>query len=111
MTRPLSTDLRERVVAAVDGGLSRRSAAERFGVSVSTAIRWVARWRGSGSVAPRPRGGDHRSQRIEAYAAEILALIDEKPDLTLAEIATHLDRTHGLRVAPSTVWRFFERHG
>ena len=111
MTRSLSSDLRERVVGAVDGGLSRRSAAERFGVSVSTAIRWVARWRGSGSVAPRPRGGDHRSQRIEAHAAEILALIDEKPDLTLAEIAAHLDRAHGLRVAPSTVWRFFARHG
>ena len=38
MTRPLSMDLRERLVSAVDGGLSRRDAASRFGVAPSTAI-------------------------------------------------------------------------
>ena len=41
MTQPLSDDLRRRVVAAVDGGMSRRAAAKRFGIAVSTAIKWV----------------------------------------------------------------------
>ena len=110
MTRPLSNDLRRRLVAAVDGGMTRRAAAERFGIAPSTAIKWVEQWRRTGHVDPRPRGGDYRSHRIEAHAEEILALVDEKPDLTLAEIAEHLEREHGLRVALSTVWRFFKRH-
>ncbi|MGH6915969.1 MAG: IS630 family transposase, partial [Geminicoccales bacterium] len=111
MTRPLSDDLRQRVVSAVEGGMTRRGAADRFGVGASTAIRWVRQWRETGSVRPRPQGGDKRSQRIEAHGREILALVGEKPDLTLAEIAAHLERAHGLRVAQSTVWRFFDRHG
>jgi transposase len=110
MSKPLSNDLRLRLVAAVDGGMSRRAAAERFGVAASTAVRWVQQWRRAGRVDPRPQGGDKRSHRIEAHGEEILALVDGKPDLTLAEIAAHLEQEHGLRVALSTVWRFFERH-
>jgi transposase len=52
-----------------------------------------------------------RSHRIEVYAGEVLALVDETPDMTLAAIAAHLERAHGLRVVQSTVWRFFERRG
>ena len=111
MTRPLSDDLRRRVVTAVDGGMTRRGAAERFGVAVSTAIKWVQAWRRTGSYRPRPQGGDKRSHRIEAHAEEILALIDESPDMTLAEIAGYLEARHGLKVAQSTVWRFFQRRG
>ena len=111
MTKTLSNDLRERLITAVEGGMSRRSAARRFGVAASTAIKWVAQWRRTGDVRPRPRGGDKRSYRIEAHAEEILALIDETPDITLAEIAAHLEHGHGLRVVQSTVWRFFKRHG
>jgi transposase len=111
MTKPLSIDLRQRLVWAVDGGMTRRMAGERFGVAASTAVRWVDQWRRTGSVQPRPQGGDKRSQRIEAHADEILALIDETPDMTLAEIAAHLEGSHGLRVAVSTVWRFLERRG
>lgn len=65
MSRTLSTDLRERVVAAVSGGMSRRRAAERFGVSPASAVRLCARARATGSVAAKPRGGDRLSRRIE----------------------------------------------
>jgi transposase len=91
--------------------MSRRAAAERFGMAASTAIKWVQQWRKTGSFQPRLQGGDKRSHRIEAHGDEILALVDEKPDMTLAEIAAHLEGAHGLRVAQSTVWRFFERRG
>jgi transposase len=111
MTRALSDDLRKRVIAAVDGGLSRRAAANRFSVGVSTVIKWVRRWRDTGSWAPRRSGGDVRWHRIDVRGEEILGLIDATPDITLAEVAEHLERTHGMRVAPSTVWRFFKRHG
>ena len=110
MTRPLSNDLRHRLVAAVDGGMSRRSAARVFGVAASTAIKWVDQWRRLGDVQPRRQGGDRRSHRLEAHADEVLALVAETPDITLAEIAAYLDEMHGLRVAPSTIWRLLDRH-
>jgi transposase len=79
------------------------------GVAVSTAIKWADQWRCTGDVRPRPQGGDKRSQRIEAHAEEILALVEATPDITLAEIAGHLDAAHGLKVAQSTVWRLLDR--
>ncbi len=78
MVRPLSIDLRSRVVAAVDGGLSRRQAAARFGVSISSAIRWTSRARTTGDVGPRRLGGDKRSARIEALAPVILGAVEQK---------------------------------
>ncbi len=110
MAKTLSIDLRERLVSAVDGGMTRRSAAKRFGVAASTAIKWVAQWRRTGNVEARPRGGDRRSERIEAHAEEVLALIADTPDVTLEELAGHLDEVHGLKVAQSTVWRLLDRH-
>jgi putative transposase len=60
MTRPLSNDLRERVVAAVLGGASSREAAARFDVAVSSVVKLMQRYRTTGSVAPGKIGG-HRS--------------------------------------------------
>ena len=80
MTPALSNDLRHRLVSAVEGGASRRSAVKRFGVSPSSAIRWMDQWERDGHVSPRPQGGDNRSHRMEAFAAEVLNLVDETPD-------------------------------
>ena len=110
MTRPFSNDLRHRVVTAVDRGLSCRSAAGRFGIAASTAIKWVEQWRLTGDFQPLPQGGDHRSHWMECHAEEILALIKETPDITLAELCAYLEQAHGLKVAQSTVWRLLDRH-
>jgi transposase len=56
-------DLRERVVAAVAGGMSRNRAAKQFGIGISTAINWVKRLDETGSVAPGKMGG-HRPKAI-----------------------------------------------
>ena len=53
MPRACSNDLRERVVKAVESGSSARSAALRFGVAPSSAIKWVARYRERGEVSRR----------------------------------------------------------
>jgi transposase len=90
MANALSVDLRERVVAAVSDGLSRRAAAARFGVSVSSAVRWVELARNSGGVVPKPRGGDQRSARIEAHAPLILGMVEKTPDVTLGELRVAL---------------------
>ena len=83
MSKALSVDLRERVIAA---GSSCRAAAIRFGVSAASAVRWAALVREAGSVAPGPLGGDRRSAQIEVHAALILRLVDQKSDITLREI-------------------------
>ena len=111
MTRALSQDLRTRLLAVVDEGLSRNAAAERFGVAVSTAVRWVRAWRAEGRETALPQGGDLRSQRIEAYGDVILAAVDAEVDITLVELAELLRSQHGASFAPSTVWRFLDRHG
>jgi len=92
MSKALSVDLRERVVAAVAAGASCRAAAARFGVSASSAIRWCALARDAGSVVPGPLGGDRRSARIEVHADLLLGLVDRKSDITLAEIQAELAR-------------------
>lgn len=109
MSMALSLDLRNRVLAAIAGGVSCRQAAERFGVSPASAIRWRARERDHGHARPKALGGDRRSSRIEAEAAFILGLVAETPDLTLKEIRAALAE-RGVSVAVSTLWRFFERH-
>jgi transposase len=90
MARSLSVDLRRRVVDAIGGGLSCRAAAQRFGVSASSAIRWRAQERREGDVRPRRQGGDRHSQRIEAHAELILTAVAAKSDMTLAELREHL---------------------
>lgn len=109
MSKALSLDLRSRVLAAIAGGMSCRQAAQRFGVSAASAIRWRAREREQGHARPKALGGDRRSARIEAQAGVILALVAEKPDMTLHEIRAALAE-RGVSVAVSTLWRFFERH-
>jgi transposase len=57
MPKPYSCDLRERVIEMVEAGASRHEAAEHFGVSVSSVVKWMQRWNESRSAAPKPRGG------------------------------------------------------
>jgi transposase len=90
MSKALSVDLRERVVAAVAAGASCRVAAARFGVSAASAIRWAALAKEAGSVAPGPLGGDRRSARIETHAPLILRLVEQKSDMTRKEIRAEL---------------------
>lgn len=107
MGKPYSEDLRKRVVSAVEGGLSRRQAATRFEVGISTVIRWFDRWQETESVAARPMGGDRRS-RLTNERDWLLARVAAEPDLTLEEIRAELAK-RGVQVGYGTVWRFFER--
>ena len=102
---PYSGDLRDRVAAAVAAGASARSAAGRFGVSVSTAIRWAQRWRAEGHAQPRAMGSDPRSGLLEHRTA-VVELVAQKPDLTLQEIRGALAAGHGISVGLTSLWRF-----
>ena len=109
MTRPLSNDLRERVVAAVLGGESRRSAAKRFGISVSAAVKLLQRHGATGSVAPGKMGG-HRKRVLEPHRAFIVERINQTSELTLHRLKDELD-ARGIKVSHNTVWMFLRREG
>ena len=109
MPKPLSFDLRSRVLAAIDQGLSCRRAAKRFGVSASSAIRWQASRRSGGDVRPKPQGGDRLSRRTEAHADLIHAALAAVPDITLPELKDRLAR-QGAQVSVAALWRFCRRH-
>ena len=110
MPRPLSDDLRVRLVEAVEAGGTIRAVGERFGVAPSSVSKIHQRWRRTGSVSAAPMGGDRRSGATEAYGARILALLEAQPDLTLDEICAALGPA-GVVPGRVSIWRFFRRHG
>lgn len=107
MPKAYSRDMRERVIAEVEGGASRREAAEEFEISPSTAIIWVKCFRETGRCAAKPRGGS--VSPLEKHAEFLLGLIEERPDLTLDEVVLAM-RKHKVSGSRTAVWRFFQRH-
>src|SRR3981081_2811526 len=105
MARPYSRDLRERVVGAVESGVSRRKAAAVFGVGIATVIEWMRVWRNSGRLEAKPMGGD-RNSRLKEERVWLLERIAAAPDLTLEEIRAELAAC-GKPVGYGTVWRVF----
>jgi transposase len=110
MARALSLDLRRRVVAAIDGGVSTREAARRFSIGIATAGDWHRLWRRTGDVQPG-RQGKPEGSKLDPHEAFILGLIEESRDIALAEIAERLAEAHGISACPSTVWYFLDKRG
>lgn len=104
-----SLDLRQRVVAAVAGGMSRAEAAKRFEVSHSSAIRWTKRATETGSPAALPMGGK-KPFALADEAAWIRARLAEKPDITGRELLTELNK-RGVMVSYYGVWHFLDHMG
>lgn len=109
MTQPYSNDLRERVVAAVEGGETCRAVSERFGVSVSSVVKWSQRYRRTGSVAPDRMGG-RRPRVLEPHRAFIIDSIERTPHLSLHRLKDMLAE-RGIVVSHNTVWKFLRREG
>jgi transposase len=109
MARPLSLDLRERIVEAVEGGLSRRAAAERFAVSESCAIKLLQRWKRTGSAAPGRMGGTKRFA-LEPHEARVRELVAAQPDITLDELEARL-AGEAIEVGRTSIHRFLKALG
>jgi len=107
MPKAYSGEMRERVIAQVEAGASRREAAEEFEVGASTAIVWVKCFRETGRCAAKPRGGS--TSPLEKHADFLLLLIEKQPDLTLDEVVSVM-RKRKIPGSRSAVWRFFRRH-
>ena len=108
MARPYSGDMRQRVVARVEDGASRRDAAEQFDVSASTAIRWVQRYEETGSWDAKPTGGS--VSPLEKHACVLLAIVKETPDITLDDMVIAL-RKRKIAGSRTAIWRLFARRG
>jgi transposase len=108
MPQPYSLDLRERVVAAA-AQQTQAAVAARFAVSESTVYKWCRRAREVGTLVPKPHSGSSPG-KVDAPGAEVLrALVAERNDRTLAELAA-LDATRtGRAVSIHTIWRACQR--
>jgi transposase len=109
MARALSDDLRGRVLKASTAGLSARQTAARFGVGISTAIRWIARAR-SGETTARPQGR-RRVSRLDAHATFIVGLIEEHKDITLNEMMARLAAERAVVIGHSALSSWLRAHG
>jgi transposase len=107
MARAYSHDLRVRVLDAVDAGLSRRAAAARYRIGVATVIRWAAQVARTGETQAK-RQGRPRGSKLDAHEGFLLALIEERDDLTLIEMQVRLRAERGVSVGLGTLWRFFD---
>jgi transposase len=109
MGRVLSNDLRERVLKASSGGLSARQAAIRFGVAASTAIRWIDRAR-QGERGPR-KTGRKRVSRLDAHDMFIVALIEERKDITLDQMVVCLADERDVKIGRSMLNKWLRSRG
>ena len=109
MARRPSADFRERLVTAIDAGLSPGEAARLFGVDLSTVYRWRRARRGE-SLAEKPRSG-RPPKLAPARYPELRAVVLAHPDATLPEHAGRLERATGVRLSPSHVSRLLRRLG
>jgi transposase len=110
MGKPYSLDLRERVVAALEAGLSTDQAATRFSIGKATAGAWGRLKRSQGDVQPAKQGKPKGSV-LDAHADFILGALRDKPDLTLDEMVERLAAERDVKVVRTAVWKFLDRHG
>jgi transposase len=109
MARPLSMDLRERIVEAVERGGSRNATAKRFAVSTSCVVKLMQRWRETGSIAPGQMGG-WKEHALAAHESKVQALIAARADTTLEELRDALS-DEGVHIGRSSVDRFLKARG
>ena len=109
MGKPYSLDLRERIIGFVEGGGSRRRAAEQFEVSASCAVKLMERWHRTGSASPGKRGGS--KGKLKPHKDFLLAQVCGKPDITMPELAEVLKAETGTEADPASLSRFLIRHG
>lgn len=105
MGKPLSLDLRRRIVSFVEAGHSCRAAADRFDVSPSSAIKLMQLWRHTGSVEPAPQGRP-RGSRLDAVRDFLVRTVERHPDITMPELAERLWQARQVEAPPPVLSRF-----
>src|ERR1700709_454131 len=110
MGKPYSMDLRERVVAAIEGGESTHQAAARFAIGIATAGVWARLKRARGALLPAKRGKP-KGAVLDPHADFVLGVLAEAPDTTLDEMVERLREARGVTGGRPAVWKLLARHG
>ncbi len=108
--KPYSKDLRLKILAACDRGMSRREVSRIFGVSEPTVRRYLRLRRETGDVEPRPVPGPP-AEKGRALEAALPGQVSRNPDLTLEEHRELFYDEHGMEVSTTTISRAFKRLG
>ena len=104
MGKSLSLDIRERVVALVDDGLSCHEAARRLRISAASAVRIMQRKKRTGAVKAAPQGRPRRS-KLDAVSTWLKGRVEAQPDITMPELAEALRAEHALSATPAMLSR------
>ena len=81
--------------------MSARQAAARFGVGISSAIRWIARTK-VGEGTPRLQGR-RRGSSLDGHAAFLVGLIEGRKDITLNEMVERLAADRAVSIGRSAL--------
>ena len=106
MPRPLSNDLRKRIIGAVEGGISCNAAADIYDVAASTVIKLVKKWKSTGSYEAKPMGG-YRGHKLSDHKELVMKLVAAKPDATLAELGEQL-KANKVKTSRMGIFRFLK---
>lgn len=107
MPRPLSMDIRKRMLASVQSGLSCKATAKRFSVAPSSVIKLIQAYNATGSLAPKQMGG-YRKAILSPHEAMVKELVAATPDATLAELGSAL-RKKKIKVSRTALAMFLAR--
>jgi transposase len=111
MGKPVSQDLRLRLVRGIADGKSRRAVAAQFEVAPSTAVRLQARYMATGSIEPARQGRPVASGKLGPYREALVGKVKAKPDITMPDLAAWLESEHGVAVDPSNLSKLLCREG
>jgi len=104
MTGAYSTEVRGRVLAAVEAGETPTAAAHRFAVACTTVYSWMAVARDEGRREPKRAGGLGRARYITGeIETALLRILKQNNGLTLAQYSDRLAEETGVRIQPSTI--------
>jgi transposase len=106
-----SQDLRDRVLAAVDGGMAVRRAAATFGVSPSYIYKALMRRRLTGDCGPNPNRGHAPRKLTPAQEMALAGHMGSHPGITLVRVQTWLEADHGVLLSTGAVWNAVRRLG
>lgn len=111
MVKPISIEVRERVVLAhQEGKGTYAQLAALFRVGEASVSRWLRLARETGELTPKSPPG--RSPKLDAQGLVVLReLVEEHSDATLAELSQRLDERLGVKLVPSAVHKVLAKLG
>jgi transposase len=108
--RPLSQDLRQRIIAAREQGEGTGVVSKRFGVSRKSVERFWKEHCQTGQCRPKQIGG-YRQSRLAPHDRQLQRWIETQPDLSLAELQTRCRKRLAVTIGTTALWHRLQRLG